>query len=55
MEKVFRYLFIFVDLMIEVMEIFYAALPILLLIILMGFFKMSGDASSAITLIVTAF
>lgn len=43
MEKVFRYLFIFVDLMIEVMEIFYAALPILLLIILMGFFKMSGE------------
>lgn len=54
MEKVFRYLFILVDLMIEVMEIFYAALPVLLLIILMGFFKMSGDKSSVITLIVTA-
>lgn len=35
------------------MEILYASLPILTLIILMGVFKMSGDKSSVITLIVT--
>ena len=36
------------------MDIFLASLPILTLIILMGVFKMPGDRSSVITLIVTA-
>ena len=37
------------------MEIFYASIPILVLIILMGVLKVSGDKSSIITLFITAF
>ena len=37
------------------METLYAALPILILIILMGVMKVSGDKSSVITLFITAF
>lgn len=35
------------------MEILYAALPIVILIVLMGFLKVAGDKSSVITLLVT--
>lgn len=37
------------------METFYASIPILVLIILMGVLKVSGDKSSIITLFITAF
>ena len=37
------------------METLYAALPIIILIILMGVMKVSGDKSSVITLFITAF
>ena len=35
------------------METLYAALPIVILIVLMGFFKVSGDKSSIVTLLLT--
>ena len=36
------------------METLYAALPIVILIVLMGFMKVAGDKSSVVTLLVTA-
>ncbi|OUN63382.1 MULTISPECIES: L-lactate permease [Butyricimonas] len=37
------------------METFFASIPILVLIVLMGVFKVAGDKSSIITLLITAF
>ena len=35
------------------METFFASIPILVLIVLMGVFKVAGDKSSIITLLIT--